>query len=266
MTRADVLTFDPARVNCGIITGGERSLLVDAGPGPSAAQRLVDRAGRLGEGIRGSEPRPIDLVLTHDHWDHFFGAAGAVSAGVAEVHASSSFAADQEATAWIAFDEVRNGEAGTDYRAELPESPGELVVDVSPVDPSPGAVGHLDLGDCPVEFHVLGGHSTADLIVRLPELGIVFTGDLVEEADPPQAGADSSLSDWARSLRTLLAFPEARVFVPGHGVPVDREFVVRQLGDLEGMRAGQADAEVALPARAMPGDHDRGVPRQLRVV
>jgi glyoxylase-like metal-dependent hydrolase (beta-lactamase superfamily II) len=244
------------------------SLLIDAGPGPTAAQRLVERAGRLGEGIRGPEPQPqpIDLVLTHDHWDHFFGAAAAVSAGVAAVHASTSFAADQEATAWIALDGVRRGEGEAEYRAELPEDPGELVVDVSPVDPSPAEVGHLDLGDCPVEFHVLGGHSTADLVVRLPELGIVFTGDLVEEADPPQAGADSALSDWARSLHTLLEFPEASVFVPGHGVPVDREFVVRQLADLEGMRAGQADAEVALPARAMPGDHDRSVPRQLRVI
>ncbi|WP_181274819.1 MBL fold metallo-hydrolase [Brevibacterium oceani] len=264
MTRVNVLTFSPAEVNCGIIAGRDRILLVDAGPGPTAAARMVDSAGRLGEEIDGGG-QELDLVITHDHWDHFFGAAPAVAAGVSTVHASSAFSADQEATSWIALDAVRGGEAPADYRSELPSDPAELVVDVSPVDGDDGAMGHLDLGGCPVEFHVLGGHSTADLVVRLPELGIVFTGDLVEEADPPQAGADSSLSEWAASLRILLSFTEAKVLVPGHGVPVDRDFVARQLDDIEGLRADQGDTEVALPARAMPGDPDRAVPREIRL-
>ncbi|MGO1348847.1 MAG: MBL fold metallo-hydrolase, partial [Brevibacterium aurantiacum] len=55
---------------------------------------------------------------------------------------------------------------------------------------------------------------------------------------------------------------EATVFVPGHGAPVDRDFVERQLADLEGLRVNQADAEVSLPARVMPGDHDRTLPRE----
>ncbi|WP_173156419.1 MBL fold metallo-hydrolase [Brevibacterium permense] len=266
MTRVSILSFDPAAVNCGIIVGTDRSLLVDAGPGPAAAAHLVERAGRLGEEIGGSRPRAIELAITHDHWDHFFGAAAAVSAGVTAVYASSSFAADQEATAWIALDGVADGDFPDEYRSSLPTDPGELIVDVAPVDPTPGDVWHLDLGGCPVEFHVLGGHSTADLVVRLPELGIVFTGDLVEEADAPQAGADASLSEWASSLHTLLSFPEAKTFVPGHGVPVDRDFVSRQLADIEGMRVDQGDAEVALPARSMPGDHDRTIPREHRLV
>src|SRR5699024_1773341 len=103
------------------------------------------------------------------------------------------------------------------------------------------------------------------LVVRLPEFGIVFTGDLVEEGDPPQAGADAALSRWVDSLHTILEFPEAEVFVPGHGVPVDRGFVQRQLADIDGMRHRQDDTEVALPARTMPGDHDRSVPREHRL-
>lgn len=261
MTQVHLHTFSPAKVNCGIVVGSDRILLVDAGPGRAAAKDLIGTANSLGEG----DP-PIDLVITHDHWDHFFGAADAVADGARRVFASSSsFAADQEATAWIALDAVRRGDEPAEYRRQLPTDPTELIVDVSPVDESPGEVGRLELGGCPVEFHVLGGHSTADLVVRLPELGIVFAGDLVEEADPPQAGADSSLSEWAASLRALLSFAEARVFVPGHGVPVDRDFVMRQLDDIEGMRADQGDAEVALPARAMPGDHDRSVPRRTRL-
>ncbi|WP_166826301.1 MBL fold metallo-hydrolase [Brevibacterium limosum] len=266
MTRVNVLSFDPAAVNCGIIVGTDQILLVDAGPGPAAAAHLVERAGRLGEEIGEGQRRAIGLAITHDHWDHFFGAAAAVSAGVTAVYASSSFAADQEATAWIALDGVAGGDFPDDYRVSLPDDPGGLIVEVSPVDPSPGDVWHLDLGDCPVEFHVLGGHSTADLVVRLPELGIVFTGDLVEEAAPPQAGADAALSEWASSLRTLVSFPEAKTFVPGHGIHVDRDFLTRQLADIEGLMVDQGDAEVALPARSMPGEHDRAIPREVRLV
>ncbi|WP_413336026.1 MBL fold metallo-hydrolase [Brevibacterium sp. GP-SGM9] len=265
MVSVHVLSFDPAGVNCGIITGGQRSLLVDSGPGPLAARTLMDRAVELGEGSNGRS-QPVDVVITHDHWDHFFGTAELVRAGAETVHASASFAADQEATAWIALDAVRSGEESDDYLGQLPLDPMELVVAVSPVDGSPDGHGTLDLGDCPVEFHVLGGHSTADLIVRLPQAGIVFAGDLVEEGAPPQAGADASLSEWASSLRALLDFPEAEIFVPGHGHPVDRSFVERQLADVEGLREKQSDAEVALPSRALPGEHDRRVPREIRVV
>ena len=261
MVNVSVLSQNPAAVNCGIITGSHRSLIIDSGPGPSTAARLARRAQQLSIEVSGSS-NPIAAVITHDHWDHFFGNATLSAAGVDTFHVSESFASDQEATAWIALDAVRHAPETAEFATELPEDPSELLVRVSPVDASPGDIGRIDLGDCRVEFHVLGGHSTADLVVRLIDEGIVFTGDLVEEGDPPQAGSDASLSEWVSSLRTLLSFPEAAVFVPGHGVPVDRDFVERQLADLEGLRMNQADAEVALPARAMPGDHDRSLPRE----
>src|SRR5699024_7442332 len=100
---------------------------------------------------------------------------------------------------------------------------------------------------------------TSDLVVRLPEFGIVFTGDLVEEGDPPQAGADAALSRWVDSLHTILEFPEAEVFVPGHGVPVDRGFVQRQSADIDGMRPR--------PGRhrgGPDGPHDARRPRSQR--
>ncbi|WP_166970608.1 MBL fold metallo-hydrolase [Brevibacterium atlanticum] len=269
MVSVHVISLDPAGVSCGLVIGEERCLIVDAGPGPAAARHLIDRVAALSEHEHGIVP-PVDLVLTHDHWDHFFGAAALLAAGVETVHASSSFSADQEATAWIALDEVRSGEdlgdgASARWLAQLPEDPGALVVPVSPVDETPGDVGSLDLGDCAVEFHVLGGHSTADLVVRLPEAGIVFAGDLIEEGAPPQAGPDAALSHWADSLRTLLSFTEAEVFVPGHGVPVDRAFVRRQLEDIDGLRMRQDEGDVALPTRAVPGSPDRSIPREVRL-
>ncbi|HCG55470.1 MULTISPECIES: MBL fold metallo-hydrolase [Brevibacterium] len=260
MVNVSVLSQNPAAVNCGIITGSHRSLIVDSGPGPNAADHLACRAQQLSLEVTGRD-NPIDAAITHDHWDHFFGSATLSAAGIETFHVSESFARDQEATAWIALDAVRNAPETAEFASELPMDPNALIVKVSPIDgPESGTM--LDLGNCRVEFHVLGGHSTADLVVRLVDQGIVFTGDLVEEGDPPQAGNDASLSEWVTSLQTLLSFPEATVFVPGHGVPVDRAFVERQLADIDGLRMNQADAEVALPARTMPGDHDRSFPRE----
>ncbi|GAA1943228.1 MBL fold metallo-hydrolase [Brevibacterium antiquum] len=260
MVNVSVLSQNPAAVNCAIITGSRASLIVDSGPGPSTAKHLADTAQHLSLKVTG-RVNPIAAVITHDHWDHFFGNATLAAAGIETFHVSESFAGDQEATAWIALDAVRNAPETAEFASELPEDPSSLIVDVSPVDAAESGVA-LDLGDCRVEFHVLGGHSTADLVVRLPDQGIVFTGDLVEEGAPPQAGNDASLSEWVTSLHTLLSFPETTVFVPGHGVPVDRDFVARQLEDIDGLRSNQADAEVALPARTMPGDHDRSLPRE----
>ncbi|WP_309130410.1 MBL fold metallo-hydrolase [Brevibacterium sp.] len=256
MAKVNVLSLNPAGVNCSIVTGSRRSLIVDAGPGPNTARVLAHRAAALSEEANG-RPNPIDVVTTHDHWDHFFGNASLVAEGAETFYASTSFAADQEATAWIALDAIRSAPETSEFARELPEDPGDLLVEVTPVEEA-----ELDLGDCPVEFHVLGGHSTVDVVIRLPDLGVVFTGDLVEEGDPPQAGSDAALGEWVRSLQTLLAFDEATVFVPGHGVPVDRDFVARQCADLEGYRTMSSDAEVALPARSMPGEHDRTFPRE----
>src|SRR5699024_8035411 len=127
-----------------------------------------------------------------------FGAAARRVRTASRALAWSSFADAQAAGAGLALDSLRHDPATAEFAAELPDDPGELVVDVTPVG-STSAPDGIDLGDCRPAFHVLEGHSTSDLVVRLPEFGIVFTGDLVEEGDPPQAGADAALSRWVDS-------------------------------------------------------------------
>lgn len=264
MASVNILSIDPARVNITIITGSERSLILDSGPSPEAASAIFHRAEELSI-AHNRRVNPIDLVITHDHWDHFFGSATMKALGVETIYASASFAAEQVASTWLALDALSADDATRAFAATLPTDPTELISEVTVVDDLPAGKQGVDLGDCRAEFHVLGGHSTADLVVRLGELGMVVTGDLVEESDPPQAGPDASLSEWTRSLHAILDFPEARTFVPGHGVPVDRDFVTRQCEDIEGLRRDPSDAEVALPSRAMPGIHDRTIPREIEL-
>lgn len=69
-------------------------------------------------------------------------------------------------------------------------------------------------------LHLGAGHTRADLVVHLPQEGIVATGDLVVWP-VPLVGSTSIPSAFAATLEKLLAL-DAKVLVPGHG-PVLRD-------------------------------------------
>ncbi|WP_181312781.1 MBL fold metallo-hydrolase [Nocardioides campestrisoli] len=113
------------------------------------------------------------------------------------------------------------------------------------------SVSTLDLGDRVVElFHPGRAHTAGDLVVRVPDADLLVVGDLVEEATPPWYGADSWPLDWPIALDMVLGLASgSTVVVPGHGIPVDRDFVEQQRGDV---------GIVAETLRDLAG---RGVPR-----
>ena len=77
---------------------------------------------------------------------------------------------------------------------------------------------------------------------------MVFAGDLVESAGPPSFGPDSVRDEWAGTLDGLVGLmTERTVAVPGHGDPVDRQFVFTQRGEVAARAAGQTPA--VLPGR-----------------
>jgi glyoxylase-like metal-dependent hydrolase (beta-lactamase superfamily II) len=85
-------------------------------------------------------------------------------------------------------------------------------------------------------------HTHGDLVVILPEDGVVVTGDLLTGPIPIVGGDQSFISDWVASLDRLLALP-ARIFVPGHGPVYREEAQVRLLRDfLKAVDAHAADA------------------------
>lgn len=94
----------------------------------------------------------------------------------------------------------------------------------------------LQRGKRVIDVRFLGrGHTGADLIVHLPQEGILMTGDLIVWP-VPLVGSTSFPADYAATLERLLAIP-AQIIVPGHG-PVlrDREYLAqtaRLLGSLK---------------------------------
>jgi cyclase len=88
----------------------------------------------------------------------------------------------------------------------------------------------IDLGGLTaiVEFHP--GHSPTDLIIRVPEREVVFTGDLLfYRAYPVSVSAD--LVAWRRVLDRFSGYPRQTRFVPGHGAVCGVD-VVREQADL----------------------------------
>jgi glyoxylase-like metal-dependent hydrolase (beta-lactamase superfamily II) len=88
----------------------------------------------------------------------------------------------------------------------------------------------IDLGGITVviEHHV--GHTPTDLIVRVPQRDLVFTGDLLFEKSYPVA-FDCDMISWRKALDRLAGYGRGTKFVPGHG-PICGVEVVREFADL----------------------------------
>jgi glyoxylase-like metal-dependent hydrolase (beta-lactamase superfamily II) len=70
------------------------------------------------------------------------------------------------------------------------------------------------------------GHSESDVIIHLPDEGIVFCGDLFMNGLPPMP-AEGCASAAIASIRKIEDL-DARIYVPGHGKPGTRKDVEEQ--------------------------------------
>ncbi|MFC4062959.1 MBL fold metallo-hydrolase [Planomonospora corallina] len=197
-------------LNAGLVVGDEGCLVIDT--------RMSHRQGReLADAVRTVTALPWTVVNTHAHFDHFFGNAVFLPA---EIWGHARCAETAAAT----------GEA--QRQAWLREGPEELAeVEITPPGRTFTDSTTLDLGGRPVHLRFLGrGHTDHDVVAEVPDAGVVFAGDLVEEGAPPQFG-DGFPLEWPDTLARLLELPGETV-VPGHGAVVDRDFVRRQHADL----------------------------------
>lgn len=201
------------------LVGGERGLLVvDTHGATGAARGVVEEVRRLGAG------EVVGVVNTHWHFDHTFGNAAFREAyGDLAIHAHET--ARDELERW-----------GDDVKQRYRDDPDDPVRDdvlgteVVLPDRTFSSAMALDLGDRMVELvHPGRGHTGGDLVVRVPDADVLLAGDLVEESAPPSFNDDSWPMDWPLSLDIVLGLTtSASVVVPGHGAPVDRDFVEEQ--------------------------------------
>lgn len=210
--RCWVARHELADVNVGLVGGSRGLLVVDTHSSAGTARGVVERVRALGAG------EVVAVVNTHAHWDHVLGNATFVEEydGAQLVAHEAAAAAMQEDAAALLDEAARH----TDVSGTTVAVPGTTFASARVVD----------LGDRIVEVVHLGrGHTAGDAVVRVGDADVLYAGDLVEESGPPSYGTDCFPLDWPVTLDLVSGMlGGSSVVVPGHGVPVDRDFVIEQ--------------------------------------
>jgi glyoxylase-like metal-dependent hydrolase (beta-lactamase superfamily II) len=206
----------------GLVLGDDEALVVDT--------RLTHRQAReILDDVRELTPLPVRTVVdTHWHHDHSFG--------------NHAF---RPATIW---GHERCGprmlEHADRLRAQVTESIPDLAADIAEVviDPPDRAfaeTARVTVGGRSIWLRHLGrGHTDSDIVVEVPDAGVLFAGDLLEAGATPYFG-DGYPLDWPETVSRLADLVRGPV-VPGHGAVGDRTFVEDQLaGFLEIARLGR---------------------------
>ncbi len=207
-----VARLQPESVNVGLVVGDERVLLIDTGSSPEQGRQLA-------ASVRKLLGRGVDVVvITHWHHDHWFGLAGfedVQSIGHASLIGRVTSSEVEEAAAELGFD------------ADDVVAPNDTMFLAKMVD----------LGSRRVEIvHLGSGHTDGDVIVNVPDAGVIFTGDLFETAGDPHFGDDCVVREWPLALDGVLGSSrEDTLFVPGHGEPGDQADVFDQRGSISMM-------------------------------
>jgi glyoxylase-like metal-dependent hydrolase (beta-lactamase superfamily II) len=219
----------------GVVLGEGEALVVDT--------RVSHRQGReILDDLRELTTDPVTIVVdTHWHQDHTFG--------------NHVF---RPATIW---GHERCGprmlELGERKRRELIEAIPEHAADfaevvIDPPDRSFSETARVEVGGRRVDLRYLGrGHTDGDIVVEVPDAGVVFAGDLIEDGATPYFGEGYPL-DWPETASRLLELVRGPV-VPGHGAVRDAGFVEDQLTAFleiarlgREIQAGRLDLEAAI--------------------
>ncbi|MGH3821820.1 MAG: MBL fold metallo-hydrolase [Pseudonocardiaceae bacterium] len=225
-------------LSVGLVMGSNSCLVVDTRSDPG-------QGAELHAAVRKVTRLPCAVVLTHAHFDHCLGTAAFLPATV--------WAHPRCRDDLVRGGAAQHAEALSWYRAQgLPGEPAP----VRPVVPDRVVAGRveLDLGSRRVLLtHPGRGHTDHDIAVWSPDTGVLFAGDLVEQGADPDF-TDAYPLDWPTAVSELLQLGP-HVVVPGHGDPVDADFVTAQrdslttLADLcRAVLTGERDAASVLTA------------------
>lgn len=231
--------------NGAVIAGRDSTLIVEGHFFPEGAELEIEVARMVSKApIRGA-------VNTHYHLDHTFG-------NIAYERRKIPILAHERAPAlmkerYAALQHVDKGPllAPLEQRAAAATDPLEkqrLNSDLGALKWMYGAIDRvtlayptellgasdlpkkIDLGGITVLIEHRVGHTPTDLVVRVPERDIVFTGDLLFEKSYPVA-FDCDMISWRKALDHLAGYDRGVKLVPGHG-PVCGVEVVREFADL----------------------------------
>ena len=187
--------------NAGFFVTDEGVVVVDALGSPALAQELLREIHRV-------TPQTLRyVVVTHYHADHIYGLQTLAQAGAKVIgHASAREYLNSDTA-------QRRLEASRIDLAPWIDANTRLV----PADQwlatqeTRFRLGSMDF----VVDHVGPAHTPEDVVVFVPQLGVLFAGDLFFQGRIPFVGqADSRL--WIQALNRLMKY-QPKIVIPGHG-------------------------------------------------
>ncbi|ABC82048.1 MBL fold metallo-hydrolase [Anaeromyxobacter dehalogenans] len=191
--------------NAAFVVTGDGVVVIDALGTPALGRALV-------RAIRKVTRQPIRrVILTHYHADHVYG-LGALKAAGAEVWASAEGRAYLEGEEAAKRLEQRREALAPWFDAGNPLLPADRWLDADAA---------FELGGARFEVVRLGpAHSPEDLMVVLPDDGVVFSGDVIFAGRIPFVGEADSRR-WLAAIDRLLE-RRPKLLVSGHG-PASRD-------------------------------------------
>ncbi len=219
--------------NGGFIAGKDAALLIEGFTTPVGAAFQM-------EALRMVSQAPVKGALdTHYHFDHsmgnsYYGANGIplwahakTGSRIVESYAGLQ-GADRNAVLAPFEKRIKDAKSETEKQhaqSDLNAMTGVFgIVNTSvlslpnnPIDPA-GLPMKVDLGGVTAVIESHPGHSGTDLIVRVPEQNVVYTGDLLFNGWYPVCFDEkATISGWRSTLAKFASFDKDTLYVPGHG-------------------------------------------------
>lgn len=223
--------------NCGLVSAGDEALLVDTPYDHSLARTLLKQAADvLPPGVGVSR-----IAVTHANGDHLWGAGALPEAEVVATREALHHIDYEPSPAQLhALVTGGAGPLGDYLRAHFGAFDWSTADAVRP-DTVIDAEHVLSVGGVTVRLIPLPpAHTTGDLMVHLPDEGVVFTGDVVFASTDAEPG-DHPVH-WAGPLDGVMGACRqaldtgADTFVPGHGPLLDRSGLLAHIDYLAYVR------------------------------
>ncbi len=235
--------------NIGAILGDDGVLIVDTRISHRQADEILSDLRTLTE-------LPVRAVVnTHGHNDHAFGNHRFRPAPIWG-HVGCARMITETGRAQIAK-----------VSAAIPAIAAELAeVVLDPPDRTfdgEAATLEFDAGGRRIELRYLGrGHTDNDIVIIVPDAGVLFAGDLVEAGAPPFFG-DGYPMEWPATVERMVELVTGAV-VPGHGDVGDKGFAVRSMVEIRAIAElaslvhdGTLDLATAILRTPYPADTAR---------
>jgi cyclase len=265
--------------NGGFLAGKDSALMIEGFTTPAGASFQMDA-------LRMVSQVPVKGALdTHYHFDHSMGNAFYGANGVPIwAHATTakrivdSYGPLQGAAKEVALAsfEKRVKDAKSDMERAHAQSDLNAITSVfqvanatvlalpnHPIDPAKLPMS-IDLGGMTAVVESYPGHSGTDMIVKVPEQNVVYTGDLLFSGWYPVCFDEKgTISGWRDTLKKFAAFDKDTLFVPGHGQICGQEGIttIREVFD---DIAGQAEKMYKAGVPAEEAQHRYVVPEKFK--